>query len=154
MIVKDSNFHKHKQFCHCPKKKKNHQKRLKILCLIILITGSTVEVNRFPVLIDPSRQPLHRIRAWRQLTHLIQPDFHGCHQSWFSPGTSQFYVFNLTNSSKLTRYLTNSWNVGTVPFLRSVLYSSTSPYIVINSIFFVVMITQYLPVKLSYLAII
>ena len=33
--------------------------------LIILIARSTVEINRFPVLVDPSRHSLHRIGARR-----------------------------------------------------------------------------------------
>ena len=38
--------------------------------LIILIARSTVEINRFPVLVDPSRLSLHRIGARRELAHL------------------------------------------------------------------------------------
>ena len=84
--------------------------------LIILIARSTVEINRFPVLVDPSRLSLHRIGARRQLAHL--------------KGEGSELVFSniqivVLSSVCVTRQLTNSLKVGTVPFLRSVLNVNT-----------------------------
>ena len=78
-------------------KGENFGNKIKKSFLVILITRSTIEIYRFPVLVDPSCHPLHRIGAWRQFTHLI---------SEIKPSWTLFSFIIL-----FSKYLANSWEV-------------------------------------------